>query len=156
MAKFYYQTIEIPKELLLQYENKSKIDEDMIYYMICQTDGLTKSEIHEIYSRYNIKISESSISRSLTNLTDKNKLIKTNEKRIGKWKKNNYVYSKVTESNIEEAKLIWKNKEKNFRLKRFQIKLILSSINYVFDNKTDLQTNHSKELKTIFKKLNQI
>jgi arginine repressor len=156
MAKLFYETINVPDDLLSLYERKAVIDEDMIYHMIKQCDGLTKSEIFQIYSKYKIKISESSISRSLSNLADKLQLMKTKEKRTGIWKKGNSVFVLVTDENIDQAKVLLKNTPKNIRLKRFEIKLVLSSINYVLENKQDLPTDLSKKLNIIFKQLTKI
>ena len=156
MAKLIYTSIEFPDDFLRGYEEKSKIDEDMIYYLIQQTDGLTKSEIYEIYLKHNILISESSISRSLSNLTDKLLLMKTDNKRRGVWGKSNSIYVEVTDDNIEEAKFIIATNPKNIRLKRQEIKLVLSSINYVLTTKTDLPTEMSNQLLDIFKQLKKI
>lgn len=156
MAKLIYTSIEFPEDFLRGYEQKSKIDEDMIYWLIQQTEGLTKSEIYEIYLKHNILISESSISRSLSNLTDKLLLMKTDNKRRGVWGKSNSIYVEVTQHNIEEAKFIIAINPKNIRLKRQEIKLVLSSINYVLGTKTDLPTEMSNQLLDIFKQLKKI
>jgi len=156
MAKLYYNSIEIPEDLLTGYEEKSKIDEDMVTYLVKLTGGLTRSEICEIYLYNNVNISESSISRSLSNLTDKLILMKTDDKRVGIWGKPNSVYVEVTQDNIEEAKFILKTNSKNIKLKRAEIKLVMSSINYVLSTKTDLSTEMSNQLLDIFKQLKKI
>jgi arginine repressor len=159
MAQYFYDTIELPDDLLLQYKNKSKKDEDMIYNMMLQSpvNGLTKSEIYTIYKKHNIKIAESSISRSLTNLADKLKIMKTREKRIGLlWKKPNSVNVLVTMDNIEVAKKIRETTPKNIKLKIMEMKLIMSSINFVLDNKQDLPESYITQLNNIYKHLNKL
>jgi hypothetical protein len=159
MAQYFYDTIELPDDLVLQYRNKSKKDEDMIYSMMLQSpvNGLTKSEIYTIYKKHNIKIAESSISRSLTNLADKLKIMKTREKRIGLlWKKPNSVNVLVTMDNIELAKKIRETTPKNIKLKIMEMKLIMSSINFVLDNKQDLPENYTTQLNNIYKHLNKL
>jgi hypothetical protein len=118
-------------------------------------NGLTKSEIITIYKKYNIKKSDSSISRCLTNLGDKLKVMKTKEKRIGIWKKPNFVNVLVTKDNIEDAKKIRETTPKIIKLKVMEMKFIMSSINFVLDNKQDLPENYIKQLKSIFKHLNK-
>jgi predicted transcriptional regulator len=128
----------------------------MVTYLVKLTGGLTRSEICEIYLYNNVNISESSISRSLSNLTDKLILMKTDDKRVGIWGKPNSVYVEVTQDNIEEAKFILKTNSKNIKLKRAEIKLVMSSINYVLSTKTDLSTEMSNQLLDIFKQLKKI
>jgi hypothetical protein len=158
MAQYFYDTIELPDDLVLQYRNKSKKDEDMIYNMMLQSpvNGLTRSEIITIYKKYNIKISESSISRSLVNLADRLKIMKTKDKRMGIWKKLNCVNVLVTKDNIELAKKIKETTPKIIKLKVMEMKLIMSSINFVLDNKQDLPENYVKQLNSIFKHINKL
>jgi predicted transcriptional regulator len=161
MAKLYYTSIEIPQDLLRGYEEKSKIDEDMVTYLVKLTGGLTRSEIYEIYLYNNVNVSESSISRSLSNLTDKLILMKTDDKRVGIWGKPNSVYVEVTQDNIEQAKFILKTNSKNIKLKRSEIKLVMSCINFTLINyskinQKDLPTEMSNQLLDIFKQLKKI
>lgn len=158
MAQYFYDTIELSDDLLQQYKNKSKIDEDIMYNMILQSpvNGLTKSEIINIYKKYNIKISENSVSRALSNLGDKLKVLKTKEKRIGNWGKPNCVNVLVTKENIEQAKKIRDSTPKNIKLKIIEMKLIMSSINFVLNNKEDLDEKYTKQLKSIFKHIDKL
>jgi hypothetical protein len=156
MAKFIYNSIDFPEDLLKGYEEKSKIDEDMIYWLIKETGGLTKSEILITYNSHNLDIAESSISRSLTNLTDKLLLMKTKDKRIGVWNKSNSIYVEVTDDNIEEAKHILRTTPKNTRLLISELRLLLSTINFVLEHKTDLPDEYSNQLKDIFKQFKKI
>ena len=103
MAKLFYQTIEVSPELLKQYEKKAAHQEEVILSFFKQGFDLTRSEVWQIFDYNNYRISESSISRSLSNMSDRLQITKTGEKRIGVWGKKNSVYTLVTEENKEEA-----------------------------------------------------
>ncbi len=158
MAQYFYNTIELSDDLLEQYKNKSKRDEDIIYNMILQSldKGLTKSDIINIYKKHGIEPSDNSVSRALSNLGDKLKVLKTKEKRIGNWDRPNFVNVLVTKDNIEEAKRVRETTPKNIKLKVIEIKLIMSSINFVLNNKEDLDKKYIKKLNNIFKHLNNL
>jgi len=55
-------------------------------------NGLTPVEVHNLFEKYVSECPLTSIRRALTNLTNKNLLIKTDAKRIGKYGVENYVW----------------------------------------------------------------
>jgi hypothetical protein len=103
MAKLFYQSLQIPADLLRQYETTAKTQEDVILHIFTQLPDATKSELYEIFGNNGTLISESSISRSLSNLNERGQIMMTDMKRIGIWNKPNTVYTLVTEANKDEA-----------------------------------------------------
>lgn len=158
MAKYFYNNIEISDDLLEQYKNKAKKDEDIIYSLILLSpdNGLTKSDIINIYEKHGIEPCDNSISRALSNLGDRLKVLKTKQKRIGNWGKPNFVNVLVTKDNIEEAKRVRETTARVVKLKPMEIKLLMSSINFVLNNKEDLPDKYIKQLNNIFKHLNKL
>jgi hypothetical protein len=95
MSKQFYNTVDLTADQLADAKAKTKIQEETVLNIFRKypVNGLTPYECHEIYESIKGETPRTSIGRAITNLTQIDKaLIKTNEKRKGKYKYPNWVW----------------------------------------------------------------
>lgn len=98
----FHNTLFLPEELVGRFNNNALKQEDFIYGIFQQHKDLTKTDIVSIFRRLQSKVSESSVSRSLSNLDTQGKIYKTNIKRQGEYGVPNTVYRIVEKGEIIE------------------------------------------------------
>jgi hypothetical protein len=98
----YHNTLFLDDNLKHQFETKAKNQEEIIYELFLQHKEFTRADLMGIFKQVQDKTSESSISRSLSNLSKEGKVIKTTDKRIGEYGAPNSIYRLVDEEHQVE------------------------------------------------------
>jgi hypothetical protein len=100
MANSYHNSLYLDANLVREYEKKNKSQEDFIYAIFLQHKRLTKSDLIITFENLGFPITEMSVSRSLTNLQTEEKIIKTDDKKIGVYKVPNSVYRLIEPNDV--------------------------------------------------------
>ena len=104
MGANYHNTLGLPNELVQAYETKAKNQEEFIYDIFLRKNQLTKSDLVKMFNQLQNKVSESSISRSLSNLQTEGKIFKTSIKKTGDYGVPNSIYQLVPfEEQVEQT-----------------------------------------------------
>lgn len=90
----YYNTTNETGQTLIDFTSKAKSQEEIIleFFTNNRMESFTWSEISNVFPNMN----ECSLKRSITNLKNDSKLIKTDEKGISKYGKPSYKYKLAT------------------------------------------------------------
>ena len=89
----YYNTTREKGEQLKVNWKKAESQDEIITKYFEEYDKATPSEVWTYMIRRNSKVPITSVRRSITNLTESNVLLKTQEKRKGVYGRNEYVWS---------------------------------------------------------------
>ena len=100
MAISYHNSLYLDANLVRDYEKKNKSQEDFIYGIFLQHKRLTKSDLIITFENLGFPITEMSVSRSLTNLQTEEKIIKTDDKKIGVYKVPNSIYRLIEPNDV--------------------------------------------------------
>jgi hypothetical protein len=100
MANSYHNSLYLDANLVREYEKKNKSQEDFIYAIFLQHKRLTKSDLIITFENLGFPITEMSVSRSLTNLQTEEKIIKTDDKKIGVYKVPNSIYRLIEPNDV--------------------------------------------------------
>jgi hypothetical protein len=100
MAISYHNSLYLDQNLVRDYEKKNKSQEEFIYAIFLQHKRLTKSDLLITFENLGFPITEMSISRSLTNLQTEEKIIKTDDKKIGVYKVPNSIYRLIEPNDV--------------------------------------------------------
>lgn len=93
MGNSFHNTLFLNNDVVKALETNAKTQEEVIYNIFQQHKRLTKADIKKIFEQFQDNVSESSISRALSNLDNEGKIYKTAEKRIGDYGVPNTVYA---------------------------------------------------------------
>lgn len=102
MANSFHNSLHLDDNLVRQFEQNNKTQEDFIYAIFLQHKALTKSDLVMVFQKINKPIAEVSISRSLTNLQTEGKIEKTDKKIMGIYGVPNSIYRLVVGEEIEK------------------------------------------------------
>ncbi len=148
----FHNSLGLDQDLVNAYSKKNQSQEDFIYTIFLKYNDLTKSELLVFLNTLGDKITEMGVSRSLTNLQTAEKIMKTEEKRIGIYGVPNSVYRLIKEGDVVPVR------EHRLKLTGQECKILGMMINDFIDN-NDLEEMGNETflaVKGITEKLNKI
>jgi hypothetical protein len=93
-TKNYFNTTRESGNPLRDSASRASIQDYRIMGIFKTNESLTPFDVHECYNKLYSEAPITSIRRSMTVLTNMGMLIKTNEMRVGKYGKKNYLWKK--------------------------------------------------------------
>jgi hypothetical protein len=116
----FYNTLNLPKDLVTQYEQRGNTQKEFIYQLFLINKQLSRVDLLNVLPTLKRNIASSSISRCLTDLKTEGRVMITPNKKEGKHGVKNSIYELI--NNPGQIKKISNNR--NIKLSQEQIRFL--------------------------------